>query len=260
MSIFAVGCRTDSECESNKACVNSVCLSPCIVSDPCGINAECYTVGRRAECRCYSGYRGNPWDRCQVVGCRSNSDCPDDRACINGQCINPCVYEHPCASQAECIVQNHLALCRCPQGKVGNPYTTCRPEIVAECKSDSDCPSVLACFNGKCKEPCGVLSPCNGPATCQATSSLPVRTMICVCPDGFISSGSGTCKPVQVTHEGGCSSDADCPLDKACINGQCRDPCRCGPNAECRVRDHKPVCSCLPGYDGNPELNCIKSK
>jgi hypothetical protein len=24
------------------------------------------------------------------------------------------------------------------------------------------------------------------------------------------------------------------------------------------VRDHKPVCSCLQGFEGNPELECVK--
>lgn len=55
---------------------------------------------------------------------------------------------------------------------------------------------------------------------------------------------------------GECASDPDCPSEKACVNGLCRDPCDCGPNAECRVRDHKPVCSCPTGYQGNAELEC----
>lgn len=257
---FAVGCTTNSECESGRACVNGVCINPCTISDPCGINAECYPVGSRAECRCASGYRGNPRERCFVVACRSNSDCPDDRACINAQCISPCIYEHPCASRAECRVQNHLALCRCPPGLIGNPYVTCRPEVVAECKTDGDCSALLACFNGKCKEPCRELQPCNRPADCQVVNSLPVRTMICVCPSGYISSGSGTCKPAAPLLDVSCAADSECAEDKSCIRGMCRDPCRCGPNADCRVKDHKPVCSCLPGFDGNPELECVKSK
>lgn len=236
-------------------------MNPCIVSDPCGINAECYPVNSRAECRCLSGYRGNPRDRCFVVGCRSNSDCPDDRACINGQCINPCIYEHPCASRAECQVHNHFALCRCELGMVGNPYVTCRPQVLAECKVDGDCPALLACFNGKCKEPCGELKPCKMPADCQVVNSHPVRTMICVCPSGYISNGSGTCKTIPALVDvGGCVSDSECPSDKACIRGVCRDPCRCGPNAECTVKDHKPICSCRSGFDGNPDIECIKSK
>ncbi|BES97160.1 PTI [Nesidiocoris tenuis] len=255
----AVGCRTESECGSGKACINGHCINPCVVEDPCGPNAECFAIGSRAECRCVSGYQGNPYERCNIIGCRSNSDCPSNRACINAQCINPCVYEHPCAPQAECTVQNHLALCKCPPSLEGNPYTACRARIEPECTEDGDCPSLLACFNGHCKNPCTELEPCQRPAMCQTVSTLPVRTMICECPPGYISSGSGTCKatpPVKTIGE--CIDDSECPTDRACINAICRDPCDCGPNSECRIKDHKPICSCLPGYDGNPNLECVK--
>ncbi|KAK9513085.1 hypothetical protein O3M35_001355 [Rhynocoris fuscipes] len=257
---LAVGCRSDSECASGKACINGNCINPCVVNDPCGQNAECYPVGTRAECRCLSGYRGNPYERCLVVGCRSNSDCPNDRACINAQCINPCVYEHPCAPLAECQVQNHLSVCRCPPEYEGNPYVSCRPKLQPECRQDGDCPSLLACFNGKCKNPCTTLEPCQRPARCEVVSTLPVRTMICECPPGYISSGSGTCQATPpVVAIGECTTDSDCAEEKSCINGICKNPCNCGPNAECRIKDHKPVCSCLQGYDGNPEIECVKA-
>lgn len=254
-----VGCKTDSECDSGKACINENCISPCLVQDPCGKNAECYVYGNRPECRCLSGYRGNAYERCHIVGCRSNSDCPSDKQCENSQCINPCVYDNSCSSRAECSPQNHMAVCKCPPGLIGNPYVDCRPEPQPECTFDTDCPSRLACFDNKCKDPCAVLEPCQRPANCEVIPSSPVRTMICICPEGYVSSGSGTCKPTKpVLDIGGCIADPDCPSDKACINGICRNPCNCGPNAECRVKDHKPVCSCDQGYDGNPELECVK--
>ncbi|CAH1404987.1 unnamed protein product [Nezara viridula] len=256
----AVGCRIDSECGSGKACINGNCINPCVVEDPCGPNAECYPVGTRPECRCLSGYRGNPYDRCLVVGCRSNSDCPNDRACINAQCINPCIYDQPCAARAKCFVQNHLPLCRCPPAYEGNPYTSCRLKVEPECRVDGDCPSFYACFNQQCKDPCQEMEPCQKPALCEAIKTLPVRTMICECPPGYISSGSGVCKATPpVVAIGECISDSDCPSDRACINAICKNPCNCGPNADCRVRDHKPVCSCLPGYDGNAEIECQKA-
>lgn len=257
-NVFLVGCKRNSECESGKACINGHCLNPCIVEDPCGPNAECFTVASRPECRCKSGYRGNPYDRCLVIGCRSNNDCPDDRSCINGQCINPCVYEHPCSSQAQCKVQNHFALCRCPPGLVGNPYVACRQEVQPECKEDADCPSLLACFDNVCQNPCTTLEPCKRPAECVVVNSLPVRTMICECPSGYVSSGSGTCKITPPMTAVACTADTQCPSDRACLNGRCIDPCNCGPNSECRVWDHKPVCSCLAGFDGSPEIDCSR--
>jgi len=83
--------------------------------------------------------------------------------------------------------------------------------------------------------------------------------MICVCPSGYVSSGSGTCKATPpVTMKGECVSDADCPEDKACVQRVCIAPCSCGPNADCRIKDHKPVCACREGYEGNPELECVR--
>ncbi|ETN60100.1 dumpy [Anopheles darlingi] len=251
----AIGCRVDSECESSKACVNGNCVNPCLDNDPCGLGAECYGRANRAECRCPSGYRGNPLVQCNVVECRSNNDCPDDKQCRNGQCGNPCIYDNPCAPRAECRTQNHLVVCRCPVGLVGNPYVDCRPELLPECRYDTDCPSHLACLEGKCGEPCAALAPCNQPARCEVLPSSPVRTMYCTCPDGYVSSGSGTCKPIV---KAGCISDSDCSSDTACINSICRNPCNCGANAQCRVKDHKPVCSCQQGYDGDPETQCIR--
>lgn len=259
IACHTIGCRTDSECESGKACVNGNCINPCLIDDPCGINAECRVLGNRAECHCLSGYRGNPYDRCTIVGCRSNNDCPSDRQCINAQCINPCIYDNPCSPKAECRVQNHMALCRCPIGFIGNPYIDCRHEIQVECKIDGDCASTQACLNNKCQNPCSTLEPCQRPSECQVIGTLPVRTMICICPSGYISSGSGTCQPTtSVIEIGGCITDSDCPSDKSCDRHICRDPCNCGINADCRVKDHRPVCTCKQGYDGNPEIQCIK--
>ncbi|KAJ8890112.1 hypothetical protein PR048_009619 [Dryococelus australis] len=259
IACYAVGCRSDSECDSGKACINANCINPCIVNNPCGTNAECYTYGNQAECRCLSGFRGNPRDRCFIIGCRSNNDCPNDRACINEQCINPCVYENNCAPRAECRVQNHLSLCRCPPGFIGNPYIGCRTEPQPECKYDGDCPNRLACIEDVCKNPCTELEPCHRPADCLVLGTIPVRSMICVCPSGYISNGSGTCKATPpITEVGVCIRDSDCPADKACVKGICRNPCNCGPNAECTVKDHKPVCICKQGYDGNPEIECTR--
>lgn len=253
-----VGCRSNSECESDKACINKNCVNPCLINDPCGLNAECFVRNNQPECRCLSGYRGNPMDACRIVGCLSNNDCPTDKRCVNEQCINPCLYENPCSPRAECLPQDHQAVCKCPPGLIGNPYIDCKPEVRLECVYDTDCSSTLACINSKCKDPCLELTPCNLPSKCQVIPSIPVRTMICICPEGYISSGSGTCKPIESIRVIGCISDSDCGPEKSCVNSICRDPCNCGQNALCRIKEHKPVCTCEQGYDGNPEIGCVK--
>jgi len=56
-----------------------------------------------------------------------------------------------------------------------------------------------------------------------------------------------------------CIINQDCPRDKACFTQKCQDPCRdvCGLNAICQVVNHNALCSCPPGYYGEPKQQCI---
>ena len=56
---------------------------------------------------------------CQKA-CRSNVDCPGDRACHESQCIDPCSISY-CGANAECRTRDHVALCSCPPPLVGDP-------------------------------------------------------------------------------------------------------------------------------------------
>ena len=58
----------------------------------------------------------------------------------------------------------------------------------------------------------------------------------------------------------GCTSDSDCPNSEACINRVCRNPCSCGSNANCLVQNHRPICSCEAGFEGNPNIACHTGK
>lgn len=50
----------------------------------------------------------------------------------------------------------------------------------------------------------------------------------------------------------------------ACINQRCQDPCAeanpCAGNAECRVRNSRPICSCPTGWGGDPQVQCYRRK
>ena len=60
------------------------------------------------------------------VGCEVNPDCPVHKACFNRICRDPCVLDDPCAPNAFCRVETHQAVCRCPEGYLGNPRVECK--------------------------------------------------------------------------------------------------------------------------------------
>lgn len=93
--------------------------------------------------------------------------------------------------------------------------------------------------------PC-VPSPCGPNSQCREVNGQAV----CSCLPTYVGSPPG-CRPE-------CVVSSECPLDKACANQKCVDPCPgvCGQNANCRVNNHSPICSCSPGYTGDPFSRC----
>ena len=55
--------------------------------------------------------------------CVVNSDCPSDKACINRKCQDPC--PGLCGVNAYCNVRNHVPICICNQGYIGDPFSQC---------------------------------------------------------------------------------------------------------------------------------------
>lgn len=55
-------CILNSDCNSNKACVNHKCINPC--PGPCGEKAECKVFNHNPICSCHSGFTGDPFTRC----------------------------------------------------------------------------------------------------------------------------------------------------------------------------------------------------
>lgn len=45
------------------------------------------------------------------IGCGTNTDCPNQKACINALCIDPCAQSNVCAQHQECQVDNHKVVC-----------------------------------------------------------------------------------------------------------------------------------------------------
>jgi hypothetical protein len=60
-----------------------------------------------------------------------------------------------------------------------------------------------------------------------------------------------------------CTLDSDCSDSDKCVRSHCVKACQvdmCGVNAVCNSYGHRALCSCPPGYEGNPHIECTKGK
>ena len=98
------------------------------------------------------------------------------------------------------------------------------------------------------QDPCNP-DPCGPNSECRPQGSRPV----CTCLPGYFG-GPPNCRPE-------CLLSSECQLTKACVQQHCVDLCpgTCGANAECKVVNHNPICSCPRGYSGDPFFNCNKN-
>jgi hypothetical protein len=163
-----------------------------------------------------------------------NSDCPRTKACVQHKCIDPC--PGVCGRNAKCEVINHVPSCSCIEGYIGNAFVECRlppppPPVPTS-------PPVR-------RDPCQP-NPCGPNSICRAIN----EQAICSCLPEYFGSPPN-CRPE-------CVVNSDCPLDKACRNLRCEDPCpgTCAWNANCKVINHSPICSCKVGFTGDPFSGC----
>lgn len=90
-------------------------------------------------------------------------------------------------------------------------------------------------------------SPCGLNSQCRVVN----EHVVCSCLPNFIGSAPN-CRPE-------CMISSECAQNRACINNRCVDPCigTCGQHARCNVVNHNPICSCSPGYTGDPFIRCL---
>lgn len=97
-------------------------VDPCNPS-PCGVNSLCRKSNGVAVCTCVAGYLGSP-PNCRPE-CTISSDCPQNQACTNQKCADPCLGT--CGVRASCNVVNHNPICSCMSGMTGDPFVFCTP-------------------------------------------------------------------------------------------------------------------------------------
>lgn len=200
--------------------------NPCQPS-PCGSNSQCREINGQAVCSCIPGYVGSP-PSCRPE-CVTSNECPQNEACNNQKCRDPC--PGTCGVNAKCQVINHNPICSCPSRYTGDPFIRCQIEVIQQTPSD----------------PCQP-SPCGSNAQCRVIG----EQASCSCLPEMIGNPP-YCKPE-------CISNSECSSHLACINQKCKDPCpnSCGSNAECRVVSHTPMCFCLNGFTGDPFSQCME--
>ncbi|XP_023336883.1 neurogenic locus notch homolog protein 1 [Eurytemora carolleeae] len=227
--------------------------------NPCGVNAFCeagfdkITGEDRPVCLCNEGYTGNGVTGCVRGECVSlqHNQCPDDKACYDSTCIDPCgptfCGGNPCcASNANCRGVDHKAECSCPPGMEGDARYECRI-------SSGSNRNVGFGSSGSICEP----NPCGNDAVCTPGSDNTGRSRpVCTCPRGFRGNALASCT------RGECLHDTECPQHLACFDYRCQDPCNgaCGTNSECQVKNHGPICACPTGYQGNPLTSCFSAR
>lgn len=96
--------------------------NPCHPS-PCGPNSQCREINGQGVCSCVQGYIGSP-PTCRPE-CVVSSECPQNEACSNQKCRDPC--PGTCGVGAKCMVINHNPICSCPPKYSGNPFVRCQP-------------------------------------------------------------------------------------------------------------------------------------
>jgi len=267
---------------SRAGCLND----PCAVNNPCGENAICENNGQRPTCSCPDGHAGDPYVRCVRGDCIANEDCNVDQACKDFRCVDPCSFS--CGNGADCTPRNHVAICRCPRGRTGDPFQGCRAftrsEICEKCGLNTECevgpddtpickclPDYIGDPLRECKRECESSFECSASEECQNFKCVPVcrdgvcgenalcearnNRATCKCPPDFLGDGFTRCYTECTRHD-------DCSQNQACVKFKCRDPCFepdpnvCGQGANCEVRNHKPICSCPRGFTGDPFQSC----
>lgn len=101
-------------------------VTPCSPS-PCGNNAVCREQNGAGACSCLPDFFGNPYEGCRPE-CTVSSDCAPDKACMRSKCADPC--PGVCGQNAECRAVNHVPMCFCLPGYVGEPFRFCHLQPV----------------------------------------------------------------------------------------------------------------------------------
>ena len=135
-------CTINSDCSSDKQCLDGLCVNPCSLPQTCGLNAQCFVSGHRPQCSCPPGFIGNP-----------TRQCTED--------VDECLSS-PCGAKSICIDLIGSYKCKCEPGCKGDPYKgcICPDNLIDPCRTKR-CGTNALCIND------------NGVASCACTADHP---------------------------------------------------------------------------------------
>lgn len=252
-------CNYHSDCGPSHACFDNKCVDPCSVPNVCGQGADCSSLNHSAVCTCQPGGTGDPNLGCTPVQyCKTDSQCPTGASCNGGICTALCTSIRDCIGDQLCID----GLCRptCKSNSTCPEYQYCQNNICVQelrCTSDNDCGYDEKCIRNnlgqaECRQACELIL-CGRNAGCKSDN----HKATCACDRGFFGDAYDDkmgCQPIE------CESHNDCSDEKICDLHKCRIACLahnpCGQNAICSTNNHQQVCTCQPGYTGEPTRGC----
>ena len=188
-------CSINSECPSNKACIQEKCRDPCLGS--CGFNAICTVINHTPACSCSEQDTGDPFTNChpKPPPCKTVLSLFNMLFIISPSKLqylakepphdDPC-NPSPCGPNAQCS----NGACKCLPEYQGDPYSMCRPE----CVINNDCPRDKSCVRNKCIDPCP--GPCGQNAVCNAINHI----SMCSCPPGMSGNAFVECSPYRCMY------------------------------------------------------------
>ncbi|KAK0157705.1 hypothetical protein PV328_011409 [Microctonus aethiopoides] len=241
--------------------MHSVCTNKCDYDNLCRYPHRCVIIKHQQFC----DTRQIADERSQSI-CFLNKQCNNNEQCRNFKCINPCEWDYsPCGPNANCYVDYHQPICKCPSGYEGNAYYSGCKEISyynrgtekKSCDWDSQCPTYEQCIQNKCESACKNIE-CGDGKICYTENHV----HHCDCLPGYELTNDGECiiksrSFVKTKKSSVCFKNEDCKDDEECAQNKCVPSCERAPgcgldNTRCNAADHAHTCECLSGFSGDP--------
>ena len=204
------------------------CNTSC--SAPSNGQATC-TAGACAI-TCNPGYVPNAAGTGCVVDC--SPECPEGYTCCDNLecCDGECCEEDCCFSPQVCCGNTCCDLGEdCCDGVCypTNTQTCCNDEIIdGSCCVDADCPSGMSCCDHQCCDDCCQGACCLSPDVCCGDTCCSYPGEACCASTCYDTKIQTCCDGVIVDAH--CCTEAQCPPNYVCCEGDCCDDC-C--NGEC---------------------------